>query len=58
MYGRMTGMASKKGGAGRAWTKRAVAQKGHVRHARGLIHKLSTPVYPEQMDVVGWVIII
>ena len=33
MYGRMTGMAERKGGAGRAWTKGAVAQKGHARHA-------------------------
>ena len=26
-------MAERKGGAGRAWTKGAVAQKGHARHA-------------------------
>ena len=29
----MTDIATKKGGAGRAWTKGAVAQKGHARHA-------------------------
>ena len=33
MYGRMTDMAEGEGGAGRAWTKGAVAQKGHARHA-------------------------
>jgi hypothetical protein len=33
MYGRMTDMAERKGGAGRAWTKGAEAQKGHARHA-------------------------
>jgi hypothetical protein len=33
MYGRMTGMAEREGGAGRAWTKGATAQKGHARHA-------------------------
>jgi hypothetical protein len=33
MYGRMTDMAERKGGAGRAWTKGAIAQKGHARHA-------------------------
>jgi hypothetical protein len=33
MYGRMTDMAERKGGARRAWTKGAVAQKGHARHA-------------------------
>jgi len=29
----MTDIAEGEGGAGRAWTKRAVAQKGHARHA-------------------------
>ena len=33
MNGRMTDMAEGEGGAGRAWTKWAVAQKGHARHA-------------------------
>ena len=33
MYGRMTDIAESKGGAGRAWTKGAVAQKGKARHA-------------------------
>ena len=33
MYGRMTEIAKGEGGAGRAWTKGAVAQKGHARHA-------------------------
>ncbi len=29
----MTDIAEGEGGAGRAWTKGAVAQKGHARHA-------------------------
>ncbi|MDG1355746.1 MAG: hypothetical protein P8P90_05805 [Opitutales bacterium] len=33
MYGRMTDIAEGEGGAGRAWTKGAVAQMGHARHA-------------------------
>jgi hypothetical protein len=33
MYGRMTDTAERKGGAGRAWTKGAEAQKGQARHA-------------------------
>jgi hypothetical protein len=33
MYERMTDMAEREGGAGRAWTKGAAAQKGHARHA-------------------------
>ena len=33
MYERMTDMAEREGGAGRAWTKGAEAQKGHARHA-------------------------
>jgi hypothetical protein len=34
MYGRMTDIAEGEDGAGRAWTKRAAAQKGHARHAK------------------------
>ena len=30
MYGRMTDIAERKGGARRAWTKGAVAQMGHA----------------------------
>ena len=30
MYGRMTDMAEREGGAGRAWTNGAAAQKGHA----------------------------
>ena len=33
-YGRMKYLADGEGGAGRAWTKRAGAQKGHARHAK------------------------
>ena len=33
-YGRMKYPADGEGGAGRAWTKRAGAQKGHARHAK------------------------
>ena len=30
MYGRMTDIAEEEGGAGRAWSKGAAAQKGHA----------------------------
>ena len=30
MYGRLTDIAEEEGGAGRAWTKGAAAQKGHA----------------------------
>jgi len=33
-YGRMKYLADWEGGAGRDWTKRAGAQKGHARHAK------------------------
>jgi hypothetical protein len=41
MYGRMTGMAERKGGARRAWTKGAVAQKGHARHAEPAVYHMN-----------------
>jgi len=37
MNGRMTDMAEGEGGAGRAWTKGAAAQKGHARHAESAV---------------------
>ena len=41
MDGRMTDMAKRKGGAGRAWTKGAVAQKGHARHAEPAVYHMN-----------------
>ena len=34
-------MAEGEGGAGRAWTKRAVAQKGHSRHAESAVYPIN-----------------
>ena len=46
MYGRMTDIAERKGGARRAWTKGAAAQKGHAskRSPRRFFQFLSVPL--------------
>jgi hypothetical protein len=37
----MTDIAEGEGGAGRAWTKGAEAQKGHARHAEPAVYPMN-----------------
>jgi hypothetical protein len=41
MDGRMMDIAEGEGGAGRAWTKGAVAQKGHARPAEPAVYSMN-----------------